>query len=539
MTQLKEKIMKKKTVIASLLLLFISINSLTLQAQEYGDLIMPSKIEVLYQYHHNPFQIRSQASTRYVIEPTVGYIYTIGQLEQQELLEAHNVIKMTRRLVGLPGDVQMDEQLNLTAQYASYINMLNATISHYPSKPNLVSDEAYAIGKEGSAKSNLAAGFRTISDSILWGYLQDDDIYNLADVGHRRWLLNPQLQNIGFGYVDTLVDSSYNGFTATYVFDRSRKETIDYPFIAWPAAGNMPVEFMKTSTPWSINLGVEYEQPIKENIRIELTHAQSGKVYRFDAETNSDPSEASNTDFFTTENSRYGLEKTLIFRPKLDEVKYAPGDLFYVEVLGIDIKGEEVPISYEVKLFELNDQPSVWAFEELVEADKANLIPEMLMEAYSEDISRIDFTRLLIHGLMQYTGQTYNELYETVDVVDTEFKDTTDLDVQLAARLGIVNGVGDNRFNPTGGILRQEAATMLYRAGQYLEIEAVQDVQEFSDADKIPDWAKASVDYVTNITDATQGKKVMEGVGNQMFAPDRSYTREQAMITVKRLLNRS
>lgn len=161
------------------------------------------------------------------------------------------------------------------------------------------------------------------------------------------------------------------------------------------------------------------------------------------------------------------------------------------------------------------------------------------MEAYSEDISRIDFTRLLIHGLMQHTGQTYNELYETVDVLDTEFKDTTDLDVQLAARLGIVNGVGDNRFNPTGGILRQEAATMLYRAGQYLEIEAVQDVQEFSDADKIPDWAKASVDYVTNITDATQGKKVMEGVGNQMFAPDRSYTREQAMITVKRLLNRS
>ncbi len=103
MTQHKEKIMKKKTVIASLLLLFISINSLTLQAQEYGDLIMPSKIEVLYQYHHNPFQIRSQASTRYVIEPTVGYIYTIGQLEQQELLEAHNVIKNDKTLSGFAG----------------------------------------------------------------------------------------------------------------------------------------------------------------------------------------------------------------------------------------------------------------------------------------------------------------------------------------------------------------------------------------------------------------------------------------------------
>ncbi len=139
--------------------------------------------------------------------------------------------------------------------------MQRSVITHpnriwYRTKPML-------LEKKGLQNQTLRQAFGPFSDSILWGYLQDDDIYNLADVGHRRWLLNPQLQNIGFGYVDTLVDSSYNGFTATYVFDRSRKETIDYPFIAWPAAGNMPVEFMKTSTPWSINLGVEYEQPIK------------------------------------------------------------------------------------------------------------------------------------------------------------------------------------------------------------------------------------------------------------------------------------
>jgi uncharacterized protein YkwD len=533
------KLMKKYYAIMSLFLLFTSISLMDIQAQENGDLLLPSKIEILNKYHQHPFRFNDEESTQYTIEPTVGYVYTVGQVEEEELQRALGVSNLARRLVGLPGDLQLDSQLNKVAQYASYVNMLNATISHYPEKPSLISDETYQIGKEGSAASNLAAGFPTIASSILWGYLQDDDAYNIGVVGHRRWLLNPSMQKIGFGYVDTLVSSSYNGFTATYVFDQSRKTTLDYQYIAWPAAGNMPIEFIKTSTPWSIHLGEDYDNPQMNSVTVELTNMDTGEIFVFNNETNSNTASAINTSFFTIENSLYGIDKTIIFRPNPNEISYESGDNFRVDVSGITMEGYEMPITYEVNFFDLEDQPSIWAFEELLEADAMQLIPEMLMDNYTDDITRIDFTRLLIYGLQEYTGQTYNELLQSEGYSEIGFTDTSDVDVELAAGLGIVNGIGNNQFNPNGGIRRQEAAAMLYRVGEYLEISRSEtEEQGFTDEEGISDWAEEAVDYVSTVVDPANNKAVMGGLADGSFAPNSPYTREQAIITIKRLLNR-
>ncbi len=59
---------------------------------------------------------------------------------------------------------------------------------------------------------------------------------------------------------------------------------------------------------------------------------------------------------------------------------------------------------------------------------------------------------LLIYGLQEYTGQTYNELLQSEGYSEIGFTDTSDVDVELAAGLGIVNGIGNNQFNPNGGI---------------------------------------------------------------------------------------
>ena len=531
--------MKKKLVLIGLFLFISSFSFITLQAQTNGDLSLPSKIEILNRYHQYPFQFNAMESTQYVVEPTIGYIYTVGQLEDEEYVKALEVTNFSRFLVGLPADLQIDSQLNKVAQYASYVNMLNATISHHPEKPELISEEAYQLGKEGSAASNLAAGFRTIRDSILWGYLQDGDSYNISMVGHRRWMLNPKMQKIGFGYVDTLISSSYNGFTATYVFDQSREAVPEYHYIAWPASENMPVEFMKDLTPWSLHLGESYNTPNIEELRVELTNRKTNEVYIFDNTSNDDPYAALNTDFFAIDNSLYGLDKTIIFRPNPNEIHYQSGDEYEVEVRGIYIGDKESPIRYAVNFFDLNDQPSDWAYEEVLLADEMQLIPTMLMDRYTEDISRIDFTRLLIFGIEQYTGKTYNELLESEGYAAVSFTDTNDLDVRLAAGLGIVKGVGNNRFNPEGGIRRQEAATMLYRAGQYLGISRdISQDDRFTDALQISDWAEEAVDYVSEVIDTSNNKAVMEGMENGSFSPDSAYTREQAMITLKRLLNR-
>lgn len=72
--------------------------------------------------------------------------------------------------------------------------------------------------------------------------------------------------------------------------------------------------------------------------------------------------------------------------------------------------------------------------------------------------------------------------------------------VGTASDKGIVNGVGDNKFNPNGTITRQEAATMVVRAAKVLGIDtSVEDADEilllFSDGKQVASWAKEATAF--------------------------------------------
>ena len=74
--------------------------------------------------------------------------------------------------------------------------------------------------------------------------------------------------------------------------------------------------------------------------------------------------------------------------------------------------------------------------------------------------------------------------------------------VGTANSYGIVNGVGDNKFNPTGTITRQEAATMVARAAKLCGMNtdystaAARDVlAQFGDYTKCADWARSSLAF--------------------------------------------
>ena len=79
--------------------------------------------------------------------------------------------------------------------------------------------------------------------------------------------------------------------------------------------------------------------------------------------------------------------------------------------------------------------------------------------------------------------------------------------VGTASDKGIVNGVGNNKFEPEGTITRQEAATMVARAAKVLKLDtSVDDVNEvlalFSDGANVESWAKDAMAYcaVENIS---------------------------------------
>ena len=47
----------------------------------------------------------------------------------------------------------------------------------------------------------------------LMGCLHDSGTTNISTLGHRRWLLNPTLLNVGFGYAQAGQENSFGSFS--------------------------------------------------------------------------------------------------------------------------------------------------------------------------------------------------------------------------------------------------------------------------------------------------------------------------------------
>ena len=118
-------------------------------------------------------------------------------------------------------------------------------------------------------------------------------------------------------------------------------------------------------------------------------------------------------------------------------------------------------------------------------------------------------------------------------VASGSFGDTQSVYIELAARLGIVNGT-DGLFRPNDPVSRAEAAAMMQRCMGVLGFsEANQQPQQFSDAYAIPRWAVQSVKYISGRTD-TAGQAIMGGSGGK-FSPLDTYTVEQAILSLRRM----
>lgn len=118
-------------------------------------------------------------------------------------------------------------------------------------------------------------------------------------------------------------------------------------------------------------------------------------------------------------------------------------------------------------------------------------------------------------------------------VMGGSFSDTSSVYVELAARMGIVQGA-DGMFRPAARISRAEAAAMLQRCLGVLGItEANMQPQQFKDAYRIPRWAVESVKFASGRTDAA-GQAIMGGADGA-FAADASLSIEQTILTIGRM----
>ena len=166
---------------------------------------------------------------------------------------------------------------------------------------------------------------------------------------------------------------------------------------------------------------------------------------------------------------------------------------------------------------------SDWAREQVDSAAVKGLMPDGLGDDFTVNITRAEFAALAVKLYEAMSGETAPAPGES------PFSDTNETVIIQANALGIVNGVGDGKFAPDALVTREQAATMLSRVytklgGEIPEVAAT----TFADNDKISNWAMDAVAFMAS-------KEILNGVGNNQFAPQGNASIEQALAIALRM----
>lgn len=173
-----------------------------------------------------------------------------------------------------------------------------------------------------------------------------------------------------------------------------------------------------------------------------------------------------------------------------------------------------------------------WAVKEVGIADSMNLMPTEVNDYFQEPITRGDFAALVHSALLRLTGMTESQLKAAVTL--GSFPDSSDDKVKVCAGLGIITGYDTGKFLPDKTITRQEAAAMLSRLAETIGAKATSNASSFYDVSGL--WGESAIKNVSTLKDGYTGNAVMGGTGANCFSPFDSYSREQALVTIVRMV---
>lgn len=168
---------------------------------------------------------------------------------------------------------------------------------------------------------------------------------------------------------------------------------------------------------------------------------------------------------------------------------------------------------------------SSWAFDELDKAVKLDLMPVSIRENLRQEVTREEFCEIAVRFYEINTGNT-------ISINGYSFEDTDNMDVLKAARLGIVKGVGDNRFAPKDYITRQEIAVIIIRLLELVDKELVHELEVDNSRliqQGVSDWAIEGVGFMVK-------NNILQGDENGYINPLNHTTREEAVILALRTL---
>ena len=258
---------------------------------------------------------------------------------------------------------------------------------------------------------------------------------------------------------------------------------------------------------------------------IEIDREDRGYTFRY---TISENGEVVNS--FTGQNTPQNIDgRTMLDSSMIGELLFHAGfevEREYLDNVDSDAVGAPFILRISSRGVELDiTAPNLvtasnWAHDGINNAFANGLIPQNLQSQYTQAATRAEFAAFAVALYEAVTGREITER--------ATFNDTTDINVQKMGGLGIVTGVGGGDFNPSVELTREQAAVMLARLAYAMGQPLSSSAPTLADNNNISSWAVDSVGQI-------QAAGIMGGVGNNNFAPDGEYTREQSIITMLRL----
>ncbi len=169
---------------------------------------------------------------------------------------------------------------------------------------------------------------------------------------------------------------------------------------------------------------------------------------------------------------------------------------------------------------------SPWAKDSVAVAEKINLIQPSENYNYTAFITREEFCELIFNYINNFSDGL------TAIYAKNPFTDTDNEHIEVLNALGIVKGKSETEFAPNDSLTREEAAVILYRmiSKIYPGWDATAQYFDFADSGQISGWAMNDIQVICNMG-------IMQGIGDNRFAPKELYTTEQAVATLVRVYN--
>lgn len=185
-------------------------------------------------------------------------------------------------------------------------------------------------------------------------------------------------------------------------------------------------------------------------------------------------------------------------------------------------------IGFVKKMFE-DTAKYKWAEKQISVLASKNIIRGTSETTYSpqKNITRADFLKLLVNtlGLKIDINGSFDDIAANAHYYN---------EVAIAKALGITSGLGNNKFEPSAQISRQDMMVMVEKALQIAGKSGVEgsnvDLKRFNDADKIASYARKSVASLIN-------EGIITGDGSKIN-PTGKTTRAEAAIILYKLYNR-